>query len=369
MPKRILFVLHMPPPVHGAAMVGKSISESTLINGTFECRYINLSTSYTVESVGKFSMAKIRNSLRIRRMILQAISDFHPDLVYYTPSATGFAFWKDFHVTRAIKRTGTPLLLHFHNKGVQRNGGKWLYDKAYRRFFSGTEVILLSQSLYGDIGQYVTKEHVHFCGNGIAGTVADGRHAGSTEGEPMRLLFLSNIIRDKGFVVLLDACERLHRQRHGFVCNIVGSETQEFTAERIQQEIARRGLTDRVHYLGRQYGEQKEAIYGSSDLFVFPTFYGNECFPLVLLEAMEHALPCITTREGACADIVEDGVTGLIVKRRDSADLAGKILTLMEDRGRCRALGEAGRRKFDRCYTLQIFEQNLCEILTSISNR
>lgn len=47
---------------------------------------------------------------------------------------------------------------------------------------------------------------------------------------------------------------------------------------------------------------------------MFPTYYHNECFPLVLLEAMQHGLPCISTNEGAISDIVDDGVTGYIVE-------------------------------------------------------
>ena len=41
MKPKILFIMHMPPPVHGAAMVGQWIHDSKLINKTFECHYIN----------------------------------------------------------------------------------------------------------------------------------------------------------------------------------------------------------------------------------------------------------------------------------------------------------------------------------------
>ena len=55
---------------------------------------------------------------------------------------------------------------------------------------------------------------------------------------------------------------------------------------------------------------------------LFPTFYHNECFSLVLLEAMEHGLPCISTTEGGIPGIVDDGKTGFLVPKHDVAVLA-----------------------------------------------
>ena len=45
MKQKILFIMHMPPPVHGAAMVGQYIHDSKLINDKFDSHYINLTTA------------------------------------------------------------------------------------------------------------------------------------------------------------------------------------------------------------------------------------------------------------------------------------------------------------------------------------
>ena len=68
---------------------------------------------------------------------------------------------------------------------------------------------------------------------------------------------------------------------------------------------------------------------------LFSTFYHNECFPLVLLEAMEHGLPCISTTEGGIPGIVDDGKTGFLVPKHDVAVLADKILLLLNDSVLC----------------------------------
>ena len=57
--KKILFLLHIPPPVHGSSMVGKFIRESKLINNNFHCDYLNLLASNKVSDTGKISFNKV----------------------------------------------------------------------------------------------------------------------------------------------------------------------------------------------------------------------------------------------------------------------------------------------------------------------
>ncbi len=59
MKKRILLIASFPPPVHGSAVVSQQIKESKLINDTFDCDYINLSTSRTMEEAGMLSFKKM----------------------------------------------------------------------------------------------------------------------------------------------------------------------------------------------------------------------------------------------------------------------------------------------------------------------
>lgn len=91
---RILFIMHMPPPVHGAAMVGKYIHDSRLINERFDCRYINLATAANLEDIGKVRLAKFVDFSRLLRRIRKEYTSFRPDLVYVTPNAGGGAFLK-----------------------------------------------------------------------------------------------------------------------------------------------------------------------------------------------------------------------------------------------------------------------------------
>lgn len=165
--RKIVFILHMPPPVHGAALVGKYIHDSKLINSEFDCHYINLTTASGLEDIGKFKLKKIMFFCRLLLQIRQSINKIHPQLVYITPNAKGGPFYKDFVVVMMLKMMGCKIVVHYHNKGVASKQDKWVDNMLYRWFFKGIKVILLGEALCQDVKKFVKREDVYICANGI----------------------------------------------------------------------------------------------------------------------------------------------------------------------------------------------------------
>ena len=339
-------------------MVGKYIHDSKLINETFDCRYINLTTAKSLEDIGKASFSKLLKYIKLLWRIVRTVRKERPELVYVTPNACGGAFYKDFIVVQTLKLLGCRIVVHYHNKGVSTRQDRWLDDKLYRRFFKRIKVILLAEALYQDVKKYVKREDVFICPNGIPETLKEEPSAQRNNPVP-RLLFLSNLLESKGVIVLLDACRILKEKGYSFLCDLVGGETAEINAERLGREIKERGLDEVVAYKGKKYGSEKQECFEQSDIFVFPTFYNNECFPLVLLEAMEQSLPCVTTDEGGIKDVVKDGETGLISEKRNPESLALCIERLLNDVALRERLGENGYKEFKKHFTLDAFEHRL----------
>ena len=365
MKPKILFIMHMPPPVHGAAMVGQYIHDSKLINREFDCHYINLTTAKNLQDIGQVGMRKLFDFFILLNRIRRAVNRIKPQLVYVTPNACGGAFYKDFMVVQMLKHLGCKVVVHYHNKGVATRQEKWLDNLLYKRFFKGIKVILLSECLYEDVKKYVDRGDVLVCGNGIPSSAIEGLVSASPEDKVPHLLFLSNLLISKGVVVLLDSLKVLKEKGCRFVCDFVGGETVEMDAAMFQAEVVKRGLESMVVYHGRKYGKDKETFLKTADVFVFPTFYPNECFPLVLLEAMQHGVACISTTEGGIPGIIDNDKTGYLVPKHDVSALADKILLLLSNPDlRCN-MGKAGRVKFEKEFTLNVFEKRMVEILSN----
>lgn len=345
----------MPPPVHGASMMGKYIHDSQVVNETFDCHYINLTTAKNLADIGKVGLRKLIQFVQLLYRIRKEVKKLKPQLVYVTPNACGGAFYKDFIVVQLLKAMGCKVVAHYHNKGVatrqNHKPDKWLY----RQFFKGIQIILLAEPLYEDMQQFVKREQVLFCPNGIPESSPTNKPP--QKGSLPHIFFLSNLLIDKGVLTLLDACKQLKEQGYVFQCDFVGGETADMNAECFKRECEQRGIADCVTYHGRKYGEEKLTFFQQADIFVLPTF--NECFPLVLLEAMEQSLPCISSAIGGTPEIVDEGKTGFLVPCREVQPLAERIGILLKDETLRKQLGKAGRAKFEREYTLPRFEENI----------
>lgn len=351
----VLFILHLPPPVHGASMMGKYIHDSKVVNEAFDCHYINLTTAKDLADIGKMGPRKLFQFFRLLNHIRKEVKKLKPQLVYVTPNACGGAFYKDFVVVWLLKMMGCNIVTHYHNKGVATKEKHFPDKLMYSRFFKNIKVILLAEPLFADMQRFVKREQVLFCPNGIP--ESDSTPNIIRKNDIHHILFLSNLLIDKGVLTLLNACRLLKEQGYVFQCDFVGGETADFDAVRFRQECVLRGIENCVTYHGRKYGVEKLAFFQKADIFVLPTF--NECFPLVLLEAMEQGLPCISSAIGGTTEIVDEGKTGFLVPCKETEVLAERIGILLNDEVLRKRFGEAGRIKFEQKYTLQRFEENI----------
>lgn len=366
MTPRILFIVPLPPPVYGSTMVCQQIKDSALINSTFHCDYVNLSTSRQMDEIGK------RSAVKLWRMISAFIKTFwlllihRYDICYIAIACRGSGFLKDAPFVLLCKLFRRKMVIHHHNKGmandVDRMPFKWLMPMVYKN----AKVILLSWYLYFDIEKIVPKENVMICPNGIVADNLEHIAVGKSENRVPHLLFLSNLMKSKGVYVLLDACKILKDKGLEFVCDFVGGETAEIDSDMFNTEVNRRGLGTHVIYNGRKYSAEKARFFADSDIFIHPTY--NDCFPLVLLEAMQYQLPIVTTNEGGIPDVVQDGVNGIICERQNAESLAAAIERLLINPALRRQMGEAGYEIFRQKFTLEKFEHRMCECLDASCN-
>jgi glycosyltransferase involved in cell wall biosynthesis len=151
-----------------------------------------------------------------------------------------------------------------------------------------------------------------------------------------RALFVGRPFGLKGGPTLLRAWSLVRRQMPAAELTIAGPRTR-----------APGRLPPGVRWLGRVDRRTLQRLYAEASVFVLPSMF--DAWGHVLIEAMGHGLPCIGTDCCAMPEIIDDGVTGLLVPRAEPVPLADAILALLSDPARSARMGRtAHARILDR---------------------
>lgn len=162
---------------------------------------------------------------------------------------------------------------------------------------------------------------------------------------PFTIVCVGTLHEVKGQAHLVRACARLATSGIGFVCHLVGEGPDRPMLER---EIAAAGLQGRVVLDGMMDRDALALLLADADVLVtpsVPTAEGKrEGIPVVLMEAMSTGLPVVASRLSGIPELVEDGVSGLLVAPGDDAALADALARLERDPSLRRELAARGRQ-------------------------
>ena len=170
------------------------------------------------------------------------------------------------------------------------------------------------------------------------------------QGQTVNFVFVARIIKEKGIDEYLEAAEKIHPKYPETQFHVFGPCEQDY-----QEKLQFMQEQNLIIYHG--YARDMPKVYELASCTVLPTYY-PEGLNNVLLESAASGRPIITTDRSGCREVVEDGVTGYIVKQKNSQDLIEKIdkfLGLSVDERR--AMGLAGRAKVEREFDRQIVIQ------------
>lgn len=363
--KKILFLVQLPPPVHGVSMMNEITLNSPEIIRLFDIQIVSLNYAKDLKGLGKFSFEKALSFFRIYGNIIKQLVSFKPDMVYFTLTPTGNSFYRDVLIVILLKLSKAKIIYHLHGKGIyNKTKNSKTLRIIYRWVFKHTHVIHLSENLKKDISQVNNKVKSYIIPNGIKRLNCVNEKRGNDK--PKKLLFLSNLVENKGVIMFLFACKFLKANNIPFDANIVGRETTLISEQDIKDKITELNLDKEVTYLGPKYDNEKEAILENSEIFVLPTY--NDCFPLVLLEALKYGLAVISTNEGAISEIIDDGKNGYIVEKKSQEQLNTKLKELILDERKILEFSKNSREKFNKYYTTEIYEKNMLSVLNNISN-
>ncbi|HKU85424.1 MAG TPA: glycosyltransferase family 4 protein [Casimicrobiaceae bacterium] len=184
---------------------------------------------------------------------------------------------------------------------------------------------------------------------------------GRDPADPVRLLCVGRAVDKKGLDDLLHALAELPRELHWQLVHIGGGPLLPSLAA-LAQSLK---LADRVQWQGAQAHAAVLDAYRGSDIFVLASRVSpdgdRDGLPNVLLEAQSQRLACVATSVSGIPELIEDGVTGLLVEPRAPKVLARALARLIGDAGLRRALGDGGFARTTRDFSLQAGADRLAE--------
>jgi colanic acid/amylovoran biosynthesis glycosyltransferase len=156
----------------------------------------------------------------------------------------------------------------------------------------------------------------------------------------LRLLAVGRLEREKGQSILLEAVSLLQRRGVPVLLELVGDGSRLHPLRRQANAL---DIADRVTFAGPVGQDRIRDHYRAADVFCLPSL--GEGIPVVLMEALASGLPAVASNTMGIPELIEDGVTGLLVPPGRPSDLAAAIERLAGDRSLGRRLGTAGQRK------------------------
>lgn len=150
----------------------------------------------------------------------------------------------------------------------------------------------------------------------------------------------------KGIQHMLRAMPALLAQLPGLYYVVAGDGAYRLPLETLAREL---GVAGRVLFLGQR--SDIPNILAASDLFVYPTL--QDALPTALLEAMASGVPIVASRVDGVPEILEDGVSGLLVPPADAPALAAACLRLLCDEALVGQLTVAARRTIEERFSIQ----------------
>jgi glycosyltransferase involved in cell wall biosynthesis len=361
--KKILFIVQLPPPVHGASIMNNYVVNSEKIKENFNSFVLNLHFLTSIKEITKFSFKKIIKAIYYGFELIWMIRSKKPDLVYLSFSPKGYSFYRDTFYVFLIKLYRKKVVIHLHGKGIKvSTGNSPIKKKLYQQLFKKLYVICLSEKLVHDI-EDVYKSKPFIVPNGIEQLASTKDQITHDITNTPQILCLSNYMQDKGILDLIDALKILKNQGYTFNARLVGAPI-DLATDFLQNQINSQNLSDCVEIIGSLYGNDKINELKKTDIFVFPS--KNEAFPLVILEAMQFGLPIVSTLEGGIPEMVIDNETGFLIEKENPQLLADKLTILLKDKDLRIRLGE---RRFAENYTLEKFETKMVNTLNLILER
>lgn len=327
---------------------------------------------------GKFREFGLRweYSRSVYYKLKEVIDKYNIDIVE-APNFSGEGFVYSFH-----KKVPLVTRLHTHfsevinflgwGKDLDRRLSCWFENAAVLR----SDLVICStkphaESVAREVGIHPKKIKIIPLGIPIP-DIQPGKQANP---RPL-ILFVGRLEKRKGVHVLIEAAPHILKAipdaeiviigRDSFISNhdvsfagLSGRSFKEQLVKMIPDEYR-----ERVKFLGYVSNEELSGYYRNCDVFVAPSLY--ESFGLIYIEAMSYAKPVIGCGVGGVPEVIQDGVTGILVPPQDALKLANAVVGILKDKPRAFKIGQAAREYARKYFSRDAMVENTVDAYAQV---
>ena len=362
---KLLIIGPIPPPITGNSLANKIIIEKLpLFYENIEVTSINTSYFVFKEDVGKFSLKKVIFYVKQYKEIYKI---FNVEKVYMTTGQTFFGILKYAPYILISKLLKKELIVHIHGDYLWKefenlkDFKRLIFSKLISKFDKG---IVLSNTLKRNLEPFLPVERIFTLHNFVEDYLfdIDINNKLNENFSEIRIVYLSNLMSEKGILDLLEALVILKKKSIGFKAKIAGN-IDETLKEKIFSYF--KYLDNEVDYLGVVYGKKKRDLLYWGNVFVFPSYYKIEGQPISILEAMATGNIILTTNQGGIPDIFLNKKNGFYIDKQNPKDISDKLIMIYDNLDNFKYIGEYNYNLAKKKYTIETFISSLYDVLKS----
>lgn len=305
-------------------------------------------------SIGSGAAKSMESVIRARK----------PDLIHAHFGPSGLA------ILPLAKQLGIPLACTFHGFDASVLARNSSYRRALASLFDYADIIAVSECMRRDLvelGAASSRTHVHYIGAPLGRFAVEQRRPMAEKlgcGLGARFLQVSNFVEKKGHVYTVRAFSALVALFPQCELVLVGAGPELRAVQALVKDL---GLSSRVHFMGHRDTAGVASLMREADCFLHHSVTSlrgdKEGIPTVIMEAMASGLPVIATWHSGIPELVQDGISGLLVKERDVGSYSGAMMSVLRDRGQ---FGLNARRRVEQLFDLDECTRRLCDRYSTI---
>ncbi len=349
---KVILLSPLPPPAGGIASWTKRILTLDWGKGNEVCIVNTAVIGKRIEQlVKRHIFDEIKRSVKIYKDLKSKLKSFKPDIIHVNTSCGKYGLIRDYALAKLAKKHNVKLLLYFHCD-ISYQVSNILTRFFFKKIANNVDMILVLNKASKEYTKKIAgKNSIIFPNFILKENVPSLAEEKNINKEIQKILYVGHVTKAKGSDVIFKVAERFPNisfSLYGY----------------ISKEIACLPKPDNVFLHGEVAPQKVVDAFNESDVFLFPTL--TEGFPMALLEAMAHGMPCITTSAGAIPDMLEQSGGIIIEKIGDVNGFSGAVTKLNKDIKLRKKMSAWNKNKVNKYYTQDIVFKRMLKIYIDV---